>query len=371
MIAETERVLLFIESGGPGGAESVVLRLAGALRECGIDTAVMTARTGWLTDALRERGIEHVKIDAGGRFSLGFPLRIARVLRERRIDILHSHLLDSNFYAALGARIAGVRHIATEHGDVHHTQRKKFLRTKIRTISAMGSHFTAVSDFTALHLERLGAPRSCVTCVGNPVDAAPAIDASERKERRRSLGIEGAADDHWLWIHVANHRPVKDQATLLRGFAHALAHTPIPQTLCLVGDGPERANLETLRDELGVRERVHFAGFRDDVPRWLQSADGFVLSSRSEAMPMSLLEAALAGCLPVCTNVGGIGEVVASGQTGWLVDPGDPTALGNAMLGAVTDVAESRRLAAASRARVEAVFSVDAVLDAYLRIYRR
>jgi len=203
-----ERVLLFIESGGPGGAESVVLRLAGALLERGFDASVMTARTGWLTDTLLERGVPHIQIDDGGRFSVGFPLRVARVLRERRIDVLHSHLLDSHFYAALGARLAGVRHVATEHGDVHHTQPKKFLRPKIRTISALGSNFTAVSDFTGDHLKRLGAAPRRVTRVGNPVDAPPSIDAAERKELRHSLGIEGAATDHWLWIHVANHRPV-------------------------------------------------------------------------------------------------------------------------------------------------------------------
>ena len=370
MNTKVERVLLFIESGGPGGAESVVVRLATALRERGIDAAVMTARTGWLTDTLRERDVPHFQIDDGGRFSLGFPLRVAHVLREREIDVLHSHLLDSNFYGALGARIAGVRHVATEHGDVHHTQRKKLLRTKIRTISALGSRFTAVSDFTREHLERLGACPSMVSRVGNPVDSPPPIDAAERKERRRSLGIDAAADDHWLWIHVANHRPVKDQVTLLRGFARALSDTPIAQKLCLVGDGPERTNLESVTNDLGIRQHVHFAGFRDDVPSWLQAADGFVLSSRSEAMPMSLLEACLSGCLPVCTNVGGIGEVVTPGETGWLVDPADPVALGDALLRAVSDVPGSKRQAAASRARVEAQYSVDTVLDAYLRIYR-
>ena len=85
---------------------------------------------------------------------------------------------------------------------------------------------------------------------------------------------------------------------------------------------------------------------------------------------MSLLEAALAGCLPVCTNVGGIGEVVTSGQTGQLIAAGDPIALGNALRRAVSDVPASRRQAAAAKERVQTVFSVEAVLNAYLRIYR-
>jgi len=85
---------------------------------------------------------------------------------------------------------------------------------------------------------------------------------------------------------------------------------------------------------------------------------------------MSLLEAALAGCLPVCTDVGGIGEVVTRGETGQLVAAGDAIALGDELRRAVCDVRESQRLAAAAKARVEMMFSVDAVLNAYLRIYR-
>lgn len=369
-VSGCERVMLFIESGGPGGAESVVLRLAAALRERGFDTSVMTTRTGWLTETLRDRGIPHVKVEAGGRLDPGFPRRIAAVLRERRIDVLHTHLLDSNVYGGIAARLAGVRHVATEHGDVHHTRAKKLLRTKVRLMSLLGARMTAVSQFTADHLARLGANRGRITRVGNPIDAPSPIDDAERKELRASLGIDAAVGDHWLWAHVANLRPVKDQPTLLRGFAKALVGSPIPQSLCLLGDGKSRADLEALCGELGVRDRVHFLGFRNDVPKWLQAADGFAMSSRSEAMPMSLLEASLSGCLPVCTNVGGIGEVVRPGETGFLVERGDADALGRAMHAAVADIATSRSMATQVRHEVATEFSVPTILDAYYALYR-
>jgi glycosyltransferase involved in cell wall biosynthesis len=364
------RVLLFIESGGAGGAERVVVRLAGALRERGVDAGVMTTRTGWLSETLTGRGIPHQRIDAGRSLDATYPFRLARRLRAARVDVLHSHLLDSNFYGALAARIAGVRHVATEHGDVHHTQPKKLLRTKVRTLSALRSQLTAVSGFTVDALVRLGARRRRIAHIGNPVDPAPPLDASTRKELRASLGVADAAAHHWLWVHVANHRPVKDQATLLRGFALARRASPLRQTLCLVGDGPERARLEALARELDLGADVRFLGFRDDVGRWLRAADGFVLSSRSEAMPMSLLEACLADLLPVSTAVGGVGEVVEDGVTGFLVEPGSPESMARALAGALADVEASAHLARAARARVETRFSVDAVVGAYLELYR-
>lgn len=369
MSAAAARVLLLIESGGAGGAESVVLRLALALRERDVPVEVATTRRGWLTEALAGNGLPHVLLDAGGRLDAGYPVRLARHLRESGACVLHSHLLDSNFYGAIAARLAGVRHVATEHGDVHHSQRKKLLRTKVRAISLLRSRMTAVSRFSAEALVRLGANPHRIRCIGNPVEPPPPLDAAERKALRRRVGVLDGPGDHWLWAHVANLRPVKDQATLLRGFALARRAGPRRQSLCLLGDGPERARLEALARELGLAESVHFLGFRDDVARWLQAADGFALSSRSEALPMSLLEACLAGCLPVATDVGGVGEVVEEGVTGWLCAPGSPEALGAALARALADPQASARVASVARERVRERFSVDAVLRAYIELY--
>ncbi len=368
--APPARVMLLIESGGAGGAESVVLRLALALRERGVPVGVTTTRTGWLSETLTERGLPHARLDAGGRLDAGYPLRLARHLRAHRVEVLHSHLLDSNFYGALAARLAGVRHVATEHGDVHHSQPKKLLRTKVRAIAALRSRLTAVSRFTAEELVRLGASRRRLSCIGNPVEPAPPLDEASRKALRRRLGVLDGPGDHWLWAHVANLRPVKDQATLLHGFARARGLLPRRQSLCLLGDGPERARLESLARELALGDSVHFLGFRDDVAPWLQAADGFVLSSRSEALPMSLLEACLAGCLPVATAVGGVPEVVEEGVTGWLAAAGSAESLGDALARALRDPAAGTRAAAAARERVRRRYSVRAVLDAYLALYR-
>ena len=367
MTVGLDRVMLLIESGGPGGAERVVLKLATGLRDRGLEVAVVTTREGWLTDRLAEARIAHERIDAGGRLDPGFAWRIAGQIRDRGSQVLHSHLLDSNLYGAIAAKIAGVRHVATEHGDVHHTQAKKFLTAKVRLISGLGSQMTAVSQFTANRMAELGANSGRICRVGNPVEMPQARDDGCAERLRKEVGIVDPA--HWLWTHVANLRPVKDQDTLLAGFAHALRLGPRGQTLCLLGDGDQRTRLEARALELGIGEQVHFLGFRDDVMDWLQASDGFVLSSRSEAMPMSLLEASLAGCFPVCTRVGGVSEVVIDTVTGSLVAAGDAQAMGVAMSQAAQRADRSRQMARDMQCRVEQEFGMARILDAYLDLY--
>lgn len=361
-------VLLFIESAGPGGAERVVHQLARGLRGRGHRVAVATLRTGWLTDSLAKDTIQHFQLTSTRRGDIGLPLRLSQLLRREGFQVLHSHLLDSNFYGALAARLARTPHVATEHGDVHHLQPKKFLQLKLRTISLCGSSMVAVSRFSAGKLLALGVNPRRVQVIGNPIDPV-SNDAQARAIGRKELGLPTSAADHFVWIHVANLRPVKDQETLLRGFAGALRSSNASQTLLIVGDGERRAALEALTGELGIAPHVRFLGFSDDVHRWLQLADGFVLTSRSEALPMSLLEAAVHGLTPVVSAVGGLPEVVLEGETGLLFPAGDDQRLASQLNRAVADAAARGHWRDALSALIHRSFETPAVLAAYEALY--
>lgn len=362
-------VLLFIESGGPGGAEQMVVTLAQALLAQGVNVSVATLRTGWLTDTIDELGIKRHKIETKRHFDLGLPFRLARIIRDYRYDVMHSHLLDSNFYGTIAARIAGVGQLATEHGDIHHTEPKRWLKTKIKILSLLHASFVAVSDFTADRLKELGLDGNQICTVPNPVRAQRLITADERDSLRTQLAIAGEPPAHWLWVHVANLRPVKDQATLLKAFAYSLRRTTRPQTLCIIGDGPEREALETLVDELELRNFVRFLGFLDDVPRWLGAADGFVLSSRSEALPVSLLEAGIAGLTLVATDVGGISSVITDKKTGYLALPGSYEILGQQMTWAVENYQLSKQLGEAAQAFIKKHYSAELIASRYVELY--
>lgn len=358
--------LLFIESAEPGGAEEVVCQLAEGLKGRGIEALILTLQDGWLTETLTKRTLPFRRLRSERRLDALLPLRIARIIKERRCDLLHSHLLDSTFYGAIAARIAGVAHLGTDHGDVHLPQGKKFHRFKIRTAARLGTQFTAVSRFTAARLRELGVPERQVTVLGNPILPKVAVTAEDRARIRKELGISG--DDHWVWLHAGMLRPVKDQQTLIRGFALAAGASPGRQTLLIAGEGPERPALEALIEELGCSETIRLLGFRDDLRAILPGADGFVLTSWSEALPMSLLEAGSNGLLLVATRVGGIPEIIEDGTTGWLVDPGDHRELARIMAGAVDRPGESATLARAAQESIAARFAGERVLNEYIRL---
>jgi glycosyltransferase involved in cell wall biosynthesis len=158
----------------------------------------------------------------------------------------------------------------------------------------------------------------------------------------------GVSESDFLWINVANLRPVKDQATLLRAFALTVKNLP-NQKLIILGEGGERTKLESLTRELGLGNSVHLRGAVDDVANFLAAADGCVLSSRSEALPMSLLEAMSYGVPIVATSVGGIPEIISHGVTGLLSPPGESEKLAKYMLEVASDVARAGGLGASAK----------------------
>lgn len=366
------RVLLFIESGGIGGAERVILMLAQALQARGKKVNVVTCRDGWLVNSLRAHGVTHTQIRASS-WSVDFQLiyRLVSLIRREQIEVLHTHSVDSGFYGALAAKLAGIPHVATEHGEVHHIDKKKWLTVKLRVMEFLGSQFTAVSEYSKKALVGVGISAERVVRVSNPVTIDSRLgDLSKRKHLRSEIRSQlGVPDTDWLWVHVANLRPVKDQQTLLRAFKIALS-SPSSQRLVLVGDGPERARLESLVAELHLGEKVMFAGFSNDVAGYLAAGDGFILSSRSEAMPVSLLEAGAAGLVLIGSRVGGIPEVINE-KTGYLFEAGDAQGLADVMQMVVADKSASTKRAQGGKDAITKNCEPLTVADRYSELYRR
>jgi glycosyltransferase involved in cell wall biosynthesis len=169
-------------------------------------------------------------------------------------------------------------------------------------------------------------------------------------------------------VHVARLNRIKDQGTLLRA-ARLVADTLSGFTLDIVGDGPMHDEVHALAAELGLGDVVRFHGFRDDIGAVLATADLFVLSSLSEGISITLLEAMAAALPVVATDVGGNREVVLPEETGLLVPAGDAAALAEAMVAILTDPPRARRLGAGGLARVSRDFSIARTVAAYEEIY--
>lgn len=364
------KVLQFIETGGPGGAERVLLDITSELVAKGVEVHVATLREGYLTSELDKRGIKRHLINTGkGKFDITLVKSLSNLIRTEKFNVVHSHLLDSNFYASIAAFISKVPIVCSEHGDIHHTTKKNFLRIKLKVISLLAKKIFPVSLYTYDALLLGGVNTKKMEILSNPINLSPidpVVHARDRLDIREELEIP---NDSFVWTHVANIRPVKDQFTLVKGFLESTEISSIDQQLILVGDGPGKGNLQKEAGKHENGDRIKFLGHRDDVARILNASDGFILSSLSEAMPMSILEAIRAKLIVIATYVGGIPEIVREGETGFLFEPGSKDDLAEKIILALTVGTLKQEMIESAYNNLRAHADTRVVIERLLKIY--
>lgn len=361
------RILHLIESLEFGGAEKVVVTLANAMA-CAHEVTVCCAkRTGELAREL-DSSIRVHCLDAREGNDPRLPFRLAALVRREGAQVVHSHNWSLFIEAALGAGRAGAL-VHTVHGPyLSHASTwtgrlKRVLRHRVeRRVASRFRRIATVSNAIASYVrEEIGLPAERLVTVHNGIPDG--VSAPDRSGRRTSTNGETVG-----FLSVGRLAAVKNQALLLRAFALVLRSQPRAHLL-VVGDGPERATLTALIEELGLRGAVSLTGFRTDVPDLLAEADVFVLSSSYEGISMALLEAMQAGLPVVATRVGGVPETVVDGETGLLVSAGDREGLAAAML----RLASSPELRAAMGQRGRLLqareFSLRVMTERYLQIY--
>ena len=254
----------------------------------------------------------------------------------------------------------------TEHGrhypDVVSPPRRAVNRL---ALDRLADAVNACCAFSARALSRTDGFRgNRIDIIRNGIDPER-YPPSDRAALKHKLGLDPTRR---VLVHVARHHPVKDQATLIRGFARA----ELPDVdLVLVGDGPLRDDLESLARSLGVAGRVQFVGIQSNVPEWLGAAEAFALTSVSEAASLTLLEAMATRLPVVVSNVGGNPEIVTEGVEGLLFPRGDADALAAAVRKLFANPAAAERMGRAGRARVEREYRLDDTVRAYGRLYAR
>lgn len=300
--------------------------------------------------------------------------RLFRLFREQRPAVVHTRNLAA-LEAVVPAWAAGVPvRVHGEHGweesDPHGT-RPKF-RLMRRLYSPFVTHYVALSGHLARYLVgAVGVPVARVTRICNGVDTLrfhPAVG----RHPIRGAPFDGA--DTVLIGTIGRLQAVKDQLNLVRAFGHLVAQR-MPgadrSRLVIVGDGPLRAQVENEVLAAGVGDRVWLAGERSDVPEVMRALDLFVLPSISEGISNTILEAMASGLPVVATDVGGNGELVMAGETGALVPAADSGALAAAIAPYAADKPLRESHGRAGRARVEAEFSLDGMVESYMNLYDR
>jgi glycosyltransferase involved in cell wall biosynthesis len=350
------RVVHLVIGGEVAGGQLVALRLARAARDRGDEVAFVAPERGPFTELAEREGFRVDVLPLRRSFQLGAAWRLARLLRRRQANVLHTHTLAAaNALSRVAGRAARVPVVSHLHIENHFRPATHRLLAGLDNATArLAARLVAVSEDTKRAYERQGYPRGRIEVVYNGVELPP--DNEYRRNEPPRIG------------EIARLCDVKGQRELL----HALAQVPGAR-LVLAGRDLEQGGafqdaLERESERLGVRERVEF-GFREDVPALLETLDVVALPSWTEGLPIVLLEAMAHGRPVVATPVGGTPELVTDGETGLLVPPRDPEALAAALRRVLDDPDLARRLGEAARARVAERFTAAEQARRILAIY--
>lgn len=356
------KVLYIITRSERGGAQIHVLDMIRMLRETA-EPVLACGDEGFLTEEARTLGVEvHILPDLVHRIH---PVRDGRavlaavaLIRRIRPDIVHGHTAKAGLISRLAGVLTGTPTLYTVH-----------------SWSFVGSNSPLVRS-VAIWMER-----AMRLCGGVVIDVCRSNFEMARKRKvvnaRNHVAIWNGMPDTTEQARHHGSGPVrllmtarfvdqKDHETLVR----ALGRIDGNWHLTLAGDGPKREEIEHLTQVLGLQDRIDFLGDSDQIPALLAKSDVFVLTTRYESLPLSIIEAMRARLPVVATNVGGIAELISDGVNGFLVPSANQESLREALTRLIACPEGRRRMGELGRARYERDFRLETMLGGVLALYR-
>lgn len=360
------RVLIVSDEMEVGGSQR---QIAGLLRafpraQCHAELAYFR-NSSFLVDEIEAAGIAVHRIDKRSRRDVRFLLRLARLLREGRFDVVHCFSFTAELWIRLALLLAPGAAMVASMRDMGHALTPLQWRIKrgvCRSARSVISNSTQAAG-RIRDVMRSGPP---VHVVANGIDMPAALDATRRQALREEMG---AIDGRTLALFVGRLTHQKNVGLLLDAMA-TLPRDERPR-VALAGHGPLRETLEVRALSLGLLDDVRFLGERRDARELMQAADVLVLPSRDEGQSNVVLEAMAAGLAVLATRVGGNAELIEDGVSGVLFDCSDAAALRSALRRAAGDLPWCRHLGEAARSRVADRYSLDTLARETLAIYRR
>ena len=369
------RVLLVCPSGEIGGMERVVVRLARGLGMRGWDASVAFAPDRSRGALLRWATLQGVPAAAhypavrivDEKHDTRAMGELVALVRQHRPDVVNLHYPGAHISmkdvlaVRFGARVPCAINV---HLPVPWAEAGRRKRILTRVAGAFVDRVVVHSDSLKGVLEEAGIRRSKIAVIPN--GAVAAMPTLGRCHAREALGIPHDAFVAGCFARLA---PIKRQAVLIEA-ARQMCESGSDVFLLFGGDGPDRDDLERLAAAT-IPGRYRFLGQVEDSPdQFFAATDILALSSEREGMPMVIVEAAVRGVPAVVTDVGGVRELIAEGETGLLVPPETPTALAAALLRIERDRALLARLGAAAKRRAGAEFSEELMTERYDRVFR-
>lgn len=341
-----------------GGAETLVSQMCRLQREQGHELSIYAVTTlGPLGEQLRAEGFA-VQANVGRRLSVA-ARNFYRIFKKSHLDVVHLHNPTPTVYAGLAARVAGVPCIVSTRHSLVAPPRKLIVELKYAAAATICDWIVGICDATINNLKSIHgiAARKIVRVYNGTTQ------------------LQRVAREHWppkngfTLVYVGRLEPVKNHTLLLKAFCAALRFMPSLQ-LWMVGDGSERKMLENLAAKLGIASQIKFWGQQLDVAPYFSAADAFIMSSKSEGLPISLLQAFSLGLPAIVTDVGGMAEVVRLAKAGLTVSVTDPAAMAAAILRLAANHAERAQFAANAEEAFHAHFTLQPMADAYMDLYQ-
>jgi glycosyltransferase involved in cell wall biosynthesis len=360
------RVAYVIGELGKGGAEYQLYELLQGLdRSRFVPTVLALATGGFWAEPIRQLGVPVDEFASRGSADIGRLRRLRGALRRLAPHVLHTVLWSGNSYGRLASIGLAIPLVVTAERNV--IARPAWQITVERFLDRWTDVYLVNSQAIVRGLvEREGLPRGKMQVVHNGINLGelPAF-VFDRRAARRAAGFDPARR---LVAQVGRLEAQKDYPTFLAAAAR-IAPAASDVDFLIVGDGGLRGELEAIARRLGLGPRVRFLGLRHDVPAVLAGVDVLTLTSRWEGLPNVVIEAMATGAVAVVTDVGGCRELIAPGETGMVVPPGDAAAVAHAVIEILASPGRAALLASAARRRVERDFTVGSMVARTTAVY--
>jgi len=365
---KVKKILHLNNTSSIGGAEQVILDLAALIDPEKFKSYVSAFREGELVSEMRKRNIRFLWLKESTQvYDYKFLKNITRLIKENRIDLIHSHTWGTDFYGYWASKILGVPMLATVHNR-YYIFEKWTRRLSYKVLISHVQKIVAVSkDIQNLLKKDLKLLPQKIKLIYNGIDTSRFEKKFELGKLRKELNL---SKGDLILGNVGNLREVKDHHTLILSFSKVSPFFPQAKLL-IIGEGELKTNLIKLRSELGLDDRVLFLGHRDDIPSLLNLMDIFVLSSRLEGCSISILEAMASGKPVIATSVGGNPELVLEGKTGLLFPSAEPEKLAETVIQLLKDEKLRKRMGEEGRKRVKEKFSKESMVKNYGELYSR
>jgi glycosyltransferase involved in cell wall biosynthesis len=360
------RILHIIPTLVRGGAEKQLALLAAGLPKDQFDVQVaVLTHTGPLEQTLREANVPVTLVGKRWKVDPFAFYRLKSLIRRLKPDVVHTWLFAANSYGRQAALAAGVKHVVAGERCVDPWKTGLHFavdRSLARRTDRIVTNSSGVKDFYVRH----GLPADKFTIIPNGIRAAAPAQPLTREQCFQQLGL--SPTKHLIGI-VGRLWPQKRLKDLIWA-ADLLKATRDDWQAVIVGDGPQRWRLERFRDQVDIRDRVHFVGEQSDVPRLMPHFDVLWLGSEYEGQSNAILEAMAAGVPVIATDIPGNRDLVVEGETGHLLPVGDRFEFARKTHWLLEDDALRQRLGEAGRQRIQQHFTIEQMVERHAALYR-